>query len=598
MKSPARPRPALRRLLDVPPWVLVLLVTQALSFLWLAKAWGDPVHSWLGNHGDTEQAAWFLGWEPYALAHGHSGFTTTHLAYPSGGNLLWNTSVLLPAVLVAPITALGGPLLAYNVLLVTAPTVAAGLAYAALRRWTAPLGAAVGALAFAFCPYFVAQASGHLHMVLIGFVPLVALLLDEICVRQRLRARWAGAALGAASAAQLLTSEEILATTAIAAAVAVVTLAVVARQAVRAKIGYAIRAITIAVGVGGALAAYPLYVQFTGPGQIHGLLQVQDYYVTDLFQPLLPTVERVGASAAHGITMHFTGNPTEWTGYLGLPLLLACLLAVVVARRRPVVPIAAVTGAVLLVFSLGPRLHVAGHDERGIPLPWALLGNRSVLQNVLPARLALLVDFTAAVLLAVLVDAVVTAGGVGDAGAVGRSSVRPGARIGTVVLVGAVAVSLLPRTLPLSRIAVPSYFSGGDVRRIPPGSVALVLPVTNGPLTDASMVWQSVAHMRFRMPGGYLIVPGSDGGARFGPEGTLLSRTFAAVADGVAATPSPDLLNALRQALGTLSVHTVIVGPMPNEDAAIRWVTAIVGRPPQTAGGVAAWYDVTGSPPP
>jgi hypothetical protein len=50
-----------------------------------------------------------LRWTPFALEHGHNPFVTGHLNAPYGVNLLWNTSLLLPGLLFAPVTRTFGP---------------------------------------------------------------------------------------------------------------------------------------------------------------------------------------------------------------------------------------------------------------------------------------------------------------------------------------------------------------------------------------------------------------------------------------------------------------------------------------------------------
>ena len=49
-----------------------------------------------------------LRWVPYALAHGHDLLVTYHLHYLDGVNLRWNTSLPLPGLLLAPVTATWG----------------------------------------------------------------------------------------------------------------------------------------------------------------------------------------------------------------------------------------------------------------------------------------------------------------------------------------------------------------------------------------------------------------------------------------------------------------------------------------------------------
>src|SRR5579863_1521254 len=64
---------------------------------------------------------WFLAWTAFALGHHHMPLFSTYLDYPAGVNLMWNTSVLLPGALLAPLTDRAGPVVSYNVLVTLAP---------------------------------------------------------------------------------------------------------------------------------------------------------------------------------------------------------------------------------------------------------------------------------------------------------------------------------------------------------------------------------------------------------------------------------------------------------------------------------------------
>ena len=64
---------------------------------------------------DNSQHAWFLRWLPYALATHRNPLFTTSMIEPGGVNLMWNTWIPLPALLLSPVTLLLGPVAAFNV---------------------------------------------------------------------------------------------------------------------------------------------------------------------------------------------------------------------------------------------------------------------------------------------------------------------------------------------------------------------------------------------------------------------------------------------------------------------------------------------------
>jgi hypothetical protein len=168
------------------PRALFLLGFAGLAFWMFAPVWSSPTTSTLkGGNGDTAIFIWFLRWVPYALQHGRDLLVTHHLNYPDGVNLMWNTSLPLPGLLLAPVTAAWGPVLSFNLLLVLAFALSAWCGYLVIRRF-APghVAAAVGGLVYGFSPAIRGQ-SHHLHMSLAFLVPLMLLAVHEILVRQR-----------------------------------------------------------------------------------------------------------------------------------------------------------------------------------------------------------------------------------------------------------------------------------------------------------------------------------------------------------------------------------------------------------------------------
>jgi hypothetical protein len=196
----------------VPAQPLFLVFFLGLAFWLFAPAWSSPTTTTMaGGNGDPAIFIWFLRWTPFALEHGHDLLVAHHLNYPDGVNLMWNTSLVLPGLVLAPLTTRFGPVLTFNVVLVLAYGLSAWCAYLAIRRFVpGHLAPAVGGLVYGFSPAIFIQLH-HPHMSLAFLVPLMLLALHEILVRQR-RPPWlAGAALGLLAGCQLLTGEELLA---------------------------------------------------------------------------------------------------------------------------------------------------------------------------------------------------------------------------------------------------------------------------------------------------------------------------------------------------------------------------------------------------
>jgi hypothetical protein len=171
-------------------------------------------------------------------------------------------------------------------------------------------------MVYGFSPYMILQSLGHIHVTIAVFPPLGWLLLDELLVRRRRHPALLGVLLGAAGTVQLLTSTEILATTALVAGIGIGLLALmqdwgrVRSVLPRAALGMAVAASSFLV-----LAAYPLKVLLFGPQRVIGTIEPPNVFVADLLSFVTPPGYRFpGAIQALGIVVRFTGNGVETGG--------------------------------------------------------------------------------------------------------------------------------------------------------------------------------------------------------------------------------------------------------------------------------------------
>jgi hypothetical protein len=555
-----------RRLASFSAAVLAAYLALATAAFW--TAWQAPSERWIGGEVDPILYIWYLAWLPFALAHGHDPLVTNYLHFPDGFNLMWNTSILFPSLVLSPVTSLFGAVVAYNVLETLALALSGWCAYFAFRRYVRREAAALGGLVYGFSPFMFTQSGGHPHVTLALFPPVVFLLLDEILVRQRRSPVTLGLLLAAATVLQVATGEEIAAATAVVAAVAVALLALLHRDEVRSRTGYAARALGVTAAIGLAIAAYPLGVQFFGPERASGPIPPANVYVVDGLEPVVPTVQQeLTFGAANRLGAKFSG-PSEIGGYVGIPLLLLAAFVVVRHRADRIVRFTAALGAAVGILSLGPRLHVAG-DSLPVPLPWVVPQRLPLLEHILPARLAVITFLLLGLLVAIFAD---------------RSRLP---RVALVAILVAALVPLIP-SLPYQSTAgaSPPWFESG-ARAAPEGSVALVAPfakVASG--TARPMLWQVAADFRFRMPEGYVIRDGGDS------ESPLLDR-MTRIQEG---EPTPPLTAAgrrrLRCALLDLRAQTVVVGPMKvGGRETYELFRELLGDYPVGIGGVRFWPD-------
>ena len=547
-----------------------LLALALFFFIWQA-----PAARWIGSGKDPELFMWYLGWIPHALTHGQSPLTTDYLSYPAGVNLMWNTSMLFPALVLWPVTAAFGPAVSYNLLMTSALALSAWAGFLAARRFIdQSLASFVAGGLYGFGPGMLAQTFGHPQTTVALFPPIALILADEILVRQRLQPLLAGSLAGLAAALQLLTGEEVLAVTLLLGVPGVLLLALLHRGRVAEKAPYALRAVAAAVVVGGAAAAYPLAVQFLGPQRVFSDVQPRDVYVSDLWAFIVPGHQWLQPDYTLGIVRRFTGNRTENDAYLGIPLIATFVAGLFVCRRRPPLVWAGLMALLIVLLSMGPHLHIRGRIT-GIVLPWDAVARLPLFGNVLPSRL---------MTIAMLGISLVVAGMLAELwsrGIAWRAA-------GVLMLVASVAAIVPELPYPSHPAGAPAFFAaGGDVARLPEGSVVLVTPFSSKESADA-MYWQTLSGYRFRMPEGDAFTPGP----YLGPRPTYLQAALDRLDRGQPADMSEQSLGRARADLGALGVQAVVAGPSRGREAIVSFLSAVIGAPPVQTGGVDVWWSV------
>ena len=555
------------------------------------------LHAWTGgiSHtiiscgcSDQAQEVWFLNWGPFALEHFHNPLFSTWINYPEGANLMVNTSMPVLAFLGAPVTWLFGAVTTYTLLLCLMFTTSATAAFFLAWRWTDRLLVAfIGGLVYGFCPFIVAQGSGHLFLGFAPIPPLVLLVLDDILVRQRGRPWIWGVVLGTLAALQLGISAEVLAIMGVMALVGLLVLVLGNIGRLRGHVPFAWRSLVIAAITFIVLAGYPLWMMLAGPQHTVGPAQ-GPYgltYQVSVLGAIWPTSNQwITLGSWTTRANHFTIGPDENGAYLGLPLILLLGAICVRMRRNRAVQFFAVLSIIAFLLSLGRNLRV-GDRVLPVPLPFTLLAKLPLLNGAFAHRISLFVALFTMVLLVIGLDHL--------AGweIFRRSRIAVGA---AVVLVAVALVPLVPE-LPFTSVVptnVPTYFTSAEVLAIPDGSVALPYPYSV-PISNYAQLWQVESGMRFKMPGGYVYVPSPGSRAPDIYPYDLTSATLSSLYTGILPAETPALRAALLTQWRQWDVKTVLfvaLGAHPAQaEQFLQWV---LGRPPsRTIGGVIVWYD-------
>ncbi len=226
-----------------------------------SRLWIDPAgRIQAGDPHDVDLFAWYMRYAATAVAHGHlPALVTTAMGAPRGVNLMWQTSFLLPGMVLTPVTLLAGPQVSLTVVLTLGLAGSAASLFWVLRRWGASVtAAALGGAVYGFSPALINSGIGHYHLV---FAVLPPLMIDALLriLTGRGHPVLAGAWLGLLAGAQVFIGEELLADTAVACLVLAVVLAV---QRPRAALS---RAPVIALGLATS-AAVALLICGPRPG--------------------------------------------------------------------------------------------------------------------------------------------------------------------------------------------------------------------------------------------------------------------------------------------------------------------------------------------
>jgi hypothetical protein len=397
------------------PQALIMYGYVVLAFYVTIQLWVDPAgRAQNGDVSDVDQANWFMRYTATAIQHFRlPALITTAMNAPHGVNLMWNTSLLLPGIVLAPVTLLAGTQVALTTLLVISFAGSAAAMFYVLRRWQVSiLAAALGGFLYGFSPALINTGVGHYSLVVAILPPLM---LDRLLrmVTGRGSAVRNGLWLGLMAAAQFFISEELLVDAAIAGAIALIALGLSRPREIVGKL----RPLGIGLGTGVVIAlvlcARGLWVQFHGVAPKTAAATVTILYNGRMTN--LGTWPYAFITPANTVLLHSSGTaysaanypqPTpEYLAYLGIFLIVVLIAAIIYYWRNLYVRVAGITCIVLEWFGLGAKPMVPGsHTLPSFLLPWQFVQHLPVVSGMVPDRLCILADAGAAAVLAFALD--------------------------------------------------------------------------------------------------------------------------------------------------------------------------------------------------
>jgi hypothetical protein len=581
--DPPLPRPPRARRVAAELGVVVAyLLASGLLYHRVLGDLAGRATGWVSS--DSSLFTWWLGWTWYALGHGLDPLTATAQNAPAGVDGMWNTGVPLLGVLLAPVTATAGPVLADNLAMVLGPAVSAYAAYRALAVLVGPRWIrALGGLVYGFSPFVIAHAwVGHVNLVWAVLPPAllwasVRVLAGRVADGRAARPWRDGALLGLAFAVQVGLYTQTVALGAVALVVVAAVLAVSAPRATWRHLPALARSLAAAAVVVAVLCAWPAWVLLRGPSRPRGPIRDAVTMGADAANLVVPSPLTAIRPGTDALAAGMRAYPGEQGSYLGVAMLVVFLAAVVLVRSRPVVLTAVVT-VLLGVLSLGTSVAVLGRDT-GVPLPWRVLVDLPLVGQAEAGRLA---PFVALGVVAVWALAL-------------EHLTRPGAsrwrRVGrafVVVGVLAAAVTWVPVDDQLTTVAdAPPFFTAGAPGLGPVASdggppIVEMVPRPSQVWQGGGdpLRWQALAGYSFRQTGGYFI-----GGSATAP--VLYEGEVGAFQRGVADGGRGDVA-AARADLAARHVGAIVVVPsaVKDPDAVLGWARAVGGGPGRSTDGV------------
>jgi hypothetical protein len=547
----------------------------AVAVTW--RLWADPANLMQAHTGDIDQFAWFMRYDATAIAHGRlPALVTTAMNAPYGVNLMWNTSFMLPGILLTPVTLLAGPQTSLTVALTLGFAGSAASLFLVLRRWGASvLAAALGGAVYGFSPALVHNGLSHYQVQFVLLPPLMIDALLRIMTGRGSTVR-NGIWLGLLVAGQLFIGEEVLVFTAVVSVVLAVSIAASWPKEVLRRVRPTAIGLATAAAVALPICGYALWVQLHGVAVSAGASRTSlSGFVTpssDLLFHTKASAAAVAQSPAQGV----------YFSYLGWPLLVTLLAAIAIFWGNRKIRTAGVTFLVLEWFSLGS--HVLPFHGMRLPaalLPWYWLYRLPVLGSALPYRLPILAAGAAAVVLALSLDQV--------------RSEASNARVwryvraaGPVVAVAAV-LPLIPLPYPAYPTApLPAGWQTVFSRlHVAPDASVMVVPVGYSHIPQP-MRWQADTGEPSSMVGGTFIAGNRHGQVRRG--GKADRNATERYLDALWMGSHPPELALWRARADLKSLRPAAVVAVTGVDSPLgRFLTRLLGPPTYHAGSTVAW---------
>jgi hypothetical protein len=586
--QPARPRFAwLRRAAASPD------VRAAAIYLLTAGVVTERVWFYLnryimaGNPQDQNFFEWALANAVRVVVGRHDPFYTDMLNVPNGVSMIANTSAYGLTIPLIPVTMLFGPHVSFAVMITVS---LGGTAYAwywffGKHLVSSKLAAFIGGAFCGFGPGMISQANAHPNIAAQFLLPLI--LSRVLRMREPGQVVRNGVVLGLLVTYQAFLNEELLFVLALCIGLFLFVWALHRRAEARKAFRYLAGGVGVGTAVALALLAYPLYMQFFGPGSYHGLWAGARFFGSDL----LSFTQFSGESLAGDpvAARQFAQNSAEENAFFGWPLAVFCVLITAIMWRRVVVRALATLAVVFGVLSIGPVLQVRRHPHKNVFTPYQWLNNLPIFDSVITTRLSLVLIPVIGALLALFVAHVLAVRGE-------LEFVRRFRLVAFAVLIAALLPLAPTRLAVANRTPTPEFITAGTWRQyVTPGHTLVPIPLSS--YADGAMdgmQWASTQEIGFAVPAGYFLGPDPSKPTHvsmFGAPSRPTTRIFASTLKNGVIPPMSDLNR--RQIVADLRywrAAVVVLSPRRRyADLLRQQATYLLGFEPTLIGGAWVW---------
>lgn len=312
-----------------------------------------------GAGGDEFSHLHYFWWWKHALIElGTNPYYIEYLYYPTGVSLAFDLAPFNAIVLI-PLQLLFGLIISYNILVLFTFVVSGYGMYLLVKYLTNNKSAAfIAGCIFAFSPYHFAHALAHANLISIEWIPFCALfLIKAVKEPKKSNAIYAGIFLGLTSLSAWYYGIYIVLFTAL-----LIFYYLWSDRKALLNISF-IKRFSIMIMLFGLIVfpfVYPMLVESSSSIHMISPITRSVTYSADVIAFFIPsTFHPVFGEYVADIYANFTGNPCEYTVFIGYSVLILALYSVLKVKREKI-KFWIISSLFFFILSLGPILHING----------------------------------------------------------------------------------------------------------------------------------------------------------------------------------------------------------------------------------------------